>query len=75
MFCSMHRYVAKLAGLYPEDPIVAAYADQASFLLYETFDVSYQGSKNRVTRRRCALRICSSMPCFRLSVPCQGSRP
>ena len=32
--------MAKLAGLYPEDPIQAAFADQAVFLVQDVWDVS-----------------------------------
>ncbi|KAG2488854.1 hypothetical protein HYH03_012650 [Edaphochlamys debaryana] len=35
---AIDRYVAKLAGLYPEDPLDAAHADQAVFLLIDLTD-------------------------------------
>ncbi|KAG2488853.1 hypothetical protein HYH03_012649 [Edaphochlamys debaryana] len=36
---AIDRYVAKLAGLYPEDPLDAAHADQAVFLLTDLMDL------------------------------------
>ncbi|GLC41833.1 hypothetical protein PLESTB_001693600 [Pleodorina starrii] len=36
---AIDRYTAKLAGLYPEDPLQAALADQAVFHLADTWDL------------------------------------
>ncbi|KAG2435961.1 hypothetical protein HXX76_007155 [Chlamydomonas incerta] len=36
---AIERYTAKLAGLYPEDPLQAAFADQAVFLLNDFNDL------------------------------------
>ncbi|KAG2435919.1 hypothetical protein HXX76_007114 [Chlamydomonas incerta] len=35
---AIDRYVAKLAGLYPEDPLQAAFADQAVFVLQDIWE-------------------------------------
>ncbi|KAG2433101.1 hypothetical protein HYH02_012804 [Chlamydomonas schloesseri] len=35
---AIDRYVAKLTGLYPEDPVQAAFADQAVFLLQDMWE-------------------------------------
>jgi hypothetical protein len=45
---SSDRYTAKLGGLYPEDPLQAARADEAVFLLTDLMDVS-PGCDVRVT--------------------------
>ncbi|GIL57255.1 hypothetical protein Vafri_12500 [Volvox africanus] len=36
---AINRYTAKLAGLYPEDPLKAARADEADFLLVDFMDL------------------------------------
>ncbi|KXZ46904.1 hypothetical protein GPECTOR_39g398 [Gonium pectorale] len=36
---AIDRYVAKLAGLYPEDPLQAALADQAAFHMADLWDL------------------------------------
>ncbi|PNH00252.1 Hematopoietic prostaglandin D synthase [Tetrabaena socialis] len=54
---AIDRYAAKLAGLYPEDPLEAAFAAYAVFLLSELMDRSlgrWPPLHNRGLRRRAA---------------------
>ncbi|GLI67534.1 hypothetical protein VaNZ11_011748 [Volvox africanus] len=52
---AIERYVAKLAGLYPEDPLQAALADQAAFLsdIWEVFaHTIYMPLSQKISVRR-----------------------
>ncbi|PNW71797.1 hypothetical protein CHLRE_16g688550v5 [Chlamydomonas reinhardtii] len=50
------RYVAKLAGLYPEDPIQAAFADQAVFLVQDVWDATLMPSFSLPAEERAKAR-------------------
>ena len=43
---AIERYAAKLAGLYPQDPVAAAFADQAAFLINDIVDVRFPDERH-----------------------------
>ncbi len=66
-FCFPHaeRYCAKLAGLYPEDPLQAAIADQAAFQVMDFVDVS-------AVQQRVKARMPYTAHCASVSPRCLG---